>query len=96
MTNLIIMALTETFTLVKAASRQLALLTDEQRNAILMAVADAIVANSDMLLRANAEDLARMDSSSPLYDRLMLTEQRLRGIADDMRHVATLPSPLGM
>lgn len=96
MTNLIIMALTETFTLVKAASRQLALLTDEQRNAILMAVADAIIANSDMLLRANAEDLARMDSSSPLYDRLMLTEQRLRGIADDMRHVATLPSPLGM
>lgn len=72
------------------------MLTDEQRNAILMAVADAIVANSDMLLRANAEDLARMDSSSPLYDRLMLTEQRLRGIADDMRHVATLPSPLGM
>ena len=88
--------MTETFTLVKSASRQLALLTDEQRNAILMTVADAIVANSDMLLRANAEDLARMDSSSPLYDRLMLTEQRLRGIADDMRHVATLPSPLGM
>ncbi|MGM9708319.1 MAG: glutamate-5-semialdehyde dehydrogenase [Prevotella sp.] len=88
--------MTEIFTLVKSASRQLALLTDEQRNAILMAVADAIVANSDMLLQANAEDLARMDSSSPLYDRLMLTEQRLRGIAEDMRHVATLPSPLGM
>ena len=88
--------MTETFTLVKSASQQLALLTDDQRNAILMAVADAIVANSDMLLRANAEDLARMDSSSPLYDRLMLTEQRLRGIAGDMRHVATLPSPLGM
>ena len=80
----------------KSASRKLALLTDDKRNAILMAVADAIIANSDTLLQANAEDLTRMDSNSPLYDRLMLTEQRLRGIADDMRHVATLPSPLGM
>ena len=90
------MVLTETFTKVKSASRKLALLTDDKRNAILMAVADAIIANSDTLLQANAEDLTRMDSNSPLYDRLMLTEQRLRGIADDMRHVATLPSPLGM
>ncbi len=80
----------------KSASRKLALLTDDKRNAILMAVADAIIANSDTLLQANAEDLTRMDSNSPLYDRLMLTEQRLMGIADDMRHVATLPSPLGM
>ncbi len=90
------MVLTETFTKVKSASRKLALLTDDKRNAILMAVADAIIANSDTLLQANAEDLTRMDSNSPLYDRLMLTEQRLMGIADDMRHVATLPSPLGM
>lgn len=80
----------------KLASRKLAFLTDDKRNAILMAVADAIIANSDTLLQANAEDLTRMDSNSPLYDRLMLTEQRLMGIADDMRHVATLPSPLGM
>ena len=90
------MVLTETFTKVKSASRKLALLTDDKRNTILMAVADAIIANSDTLLQANAEDLTRMDSNSPLYDRLMLTEQRLMGIADDMRHVATLPSPLGM
>ena len=90
------MVLTETFTKVKSASRKLAFLTDDKRNTILMAVADAIIANSDTLLQANAEDLTRMDSNSPLYDRLMLTEQRLMGIADDMRHVATLPSPLGM
>lgn len=90
------MELTDIFNKVKAASRRLGLLTDEQRNGILLSVADAITANSEMLLDANAEDLARMDKDSPLYDRLMLTEQRLRGIADDMRHVATLPSPLGM
>ena len=36
-----------------------------------------------------------MEKSNPLYDRLMLTPQRLEGIADDMRNVATLPTPLG-
>lgn len=90
------MELTDIFNKVKAASRRLGLLTDEQRNGILLSVADAITANSEMLLDANAEDLARMDKDNPLYDRLMLTEQRLKGIADDMRHVATLPSPLGI
>lgn len=47
------------------------------------------------ILVANAKDLARMDKGNPLYDRLQLTVQRLRGIAADMRHVAELPSPLG-
>lgn len=88
--------LTSTFKKVKAASRQLALLSDSQRNEILISVADAIQANGEMLLEANAGDLAKMDKASPLYDRLMLTEQRLRAIADDMRHVAALPSPLGI
>lgn len=59
------------------------------------AVADAIVAHAPSLLDANRQDLDRMDKSNPMYDRLMLTEDRLKGIADDMRHVATLPSPLG-
>ena len=49
-----------------------------------------------MLLEANAADLALMDRENPLYDRLQLTRERLQGIADDMRHVATLPSPLGI
>ncbi len=89
------MQLKETFEKVKRASRELALLTDQQRNEILLAVADAIVNNSDALLQANAEDLARMDRENPLYDRLQLTEKRLADIAADMRNVATLPSPLG-
>lgn len=84
------------FQTAKEASRLVALLTDEQRNQILHAVADAIVANTDKLLAANAEDLAKMDKTNPLYDRLQLTEERLAGIASDMRNVATLPSPLGI
>ena len=73
----------------------LALLSDEQRNEILNAVADAIVNNKERILSANERDRARMDKANPLYDRLQLTEKRLDDIASDMRNVATLPSPLG-
>ena len=89
------MQLKETFERVKKASKSLALLSDEQRNEILRSVADAIVGQKDRILKANAEDLARMDKANPLYDRLQLTEKRLADIAADMRNVATLPTPLG-
>ena len=89
------MQLKETFEQVKRASKSLALLTDEQRNSILNAVADAIVQQKDRILKANATDLAKMGSSNPLYDRLQLTDSRLEAIAADMRNVASLPSPLG-
>ena len=89
------MQLEETFKRVKRASKRLALLSDEQRNDILLAVADAIINNKVRILEANAQDLARMSKENPLYDRLQLTESRLEGIAADMRNVATLPSPLG-
>ena len=89
------MQLKETFEKVKRASKSLALLSDEQRNEILLAVADAIVQNKVRILEANAQDLAKMSKDNPLYDRLQLTPERLEGIAADMRNVATLPTPLG-
>ena len=89
------MELKETFERVKKASKSLALLTDAQRNDVLNAVADAIIAQQARILKANAQDLAKMDPSNPLYDRLQLTKSRLEGIASDMRNVATLPTPLG-
>ena len=79
----------------KAASRQLATIPDDKRNEILLAVADAIIANKERILRANTEDLAKMDPKNPLYDRLQLTDKRLEDIATDMRNVSKLPSPLG-
>jgi len=89
------MASTDLFSRTKDASRGLAVLDDAQRNAVLRRVADTIVEESGFLLEANAADLAAMDRSNPLYDRLMLTEERLAGIAADMRQVASLPCPLG-
>ncbi len=89
------MSLTPLFLQAKEASRQLVVLTESERNDILLHVADAIETHADELLEANAEDLSAMDSHAPLYDRLQLTADRLDGIAADMRHVAGLPSPLG-
>ncbi len=84
-----------TFAAVQAASRELALLDDAIINQILNAVADATIAESAYILAENEKDLALMDKNDPKYDRLKLTEERLKGIAADTRNVATLPSPLG-
>lgn len=85
----------EIFKNVKDASYTLTFLDDSKRNEILQTVADSIIDNKEKLLEANAEDLAKMDKTNPLYDRLQLTDKRLEGIASDMRHVSKLPSPLG-
>lgn len=87
--------LNETFAAVQVASRELALLNDDIINQILNAVADAAIAETPFILAENEKDLARMDKNDPKYDRLKLTEERLKGIAADTRNVATLPSPLG-
>ena len=78
-----------------AAAKQLAALPDEQVVAILRQVADALEAHQADVLAANAEDLQRMDLANPKYDRLKLTTDRVEAIANDMRNVASLPSPLG-
>lgn len=92
---MIFQTMNEIFTTTKKASRSLLGLDASGRDSILLKVADAIVAESDALLEANAADLAAMDRANPLYDRLMLTRERLEGIAGDMHKVASLPSPLG-
>ncbi len=77
------------------ASYSLAFLDESKIKDVLNGVADAIEKETESLLSANALDLARMDKSNPMYDRLMLTPDRLKGIADDMRNVANLESPVG-
>lgn len=84
-----------TLELLKNASYSLPMLEEKQINDVLLTLADAIESNAAALLEANARDLARMDSSNPVYDRLMLTDERLKGIASDMRHVAELDNPVG-
>jgi len=69
--------------------------TPEMVVAVLNDVAEAAVAQTAPLLLANQKDLDRMDTSDPKYDRLKLTEARIRDIAQEMKNVAGLPNPLG-
>ena len=80
---------------VHQAAKSLLRLNDERIADVLCAVADEIIAQADVILKANEQDLLRMDTANPKYDRLKLTQERLQGIAADMRNVAKLPSPVG-
>jgi glutamate-5-semialdehyde dehydrogenase len=80
---------------VKNASRSLLGMSDKAISDVLCAVADEAVMQADVILNANEQDLDRMDSANPKYDRLKLTLERIQGIAADMRNVAHMPSPVG-
>ena len=67
-----------------------------ESDAALLAVADALEARQGELLDANAADLERMGSDDARYDRLLLTPARIADIAEGIRNVAALPSPLGI
>jgi glutamate-5-semialdehyde dehydrogenase len=82
----------------KQASRVLATLDGGVRNAALQAMATAVENRAPEILAANARDLEAGDEaglSPALIDRLKLTEERLAGIARDVRAIAALPDPVG-
>ncbi|KAB8142511.1 glutamate-5-semialdehyde dehydrogenase [Chloroflexia bacterium SDU3-3] len=82
----------------KAAGRTLALMSTDQKNAALEAIADALLAQADTILAANARDMDQgraAGTSDALLDRMLLTRARLEAIASDTRKVAQLPDPVG-
>ena len=81
----------------KAAKATVSLLSTEQKNAALLAMADALVANQDAILAANAQDLAAAEGTVPqvMLDRLLLNADRIAGMAQGIRDVAKLPDPVG-
>lgn len=89
------MELKGTFEKALKASRALNLMDEEFINSILLQLADKTLEKVDFILGENMKDLDRMDESDPMYDRLMLTRERMEAIAADIRNVASLPSPVG-
>lgn len=79
----------------RRAASEVAALDPEQINRVLNRTADNIVAATDALMAANDRDVAAMSPENPMVDRLRLTPERIRAIADDVRSVAALPSPVG-
>ena len=79
----------------QAAASQLAMRSDEEISLFLETLAERTLEAEAQILAANRKDLARMDTADPKYDRLLLDHDRLAAIADDLRNVAALTSPVG-
>ena len=77
------------------ASAEVRRLTDAQKKGILNRLAVILVENTEQILIENQKDLLRMDIQDPKYDRLKLTESRIKDLAESMREVAELPDPSG-
>ena len=82
----------------KSAATALSLLGQEQKNEGLQAVANALVANMERILKANEVDVARAVEKGvkeSLVDRLRLTEDRIKGMSEGLLQVASLQDPIG-
>ncbi|UKT63633.1 glutamate-5-semialdehyde dehydrogenase [Pedobacter mucosus] len=79
----------------KQASRTIISLSKELTNSVLTDLAEALILHTNNILLENKKDLAKMPEVDPKYDRLKLTEQRIMDIANDIKNVASLSSPLG-
>lgn len=79
----------------REAARSLVKLSAEHCAEVIADIADALVANADLIVAENAKDLSRMSPDDPKYDRLLLSRERIEAIAADTRKVSTLPAPCG-
>ena len=82
----------------KAAKPRVAALGTEEKNRGLLAMANSLEAHAGEILKANAEDLTQAQGkiSDVMLDRLRLTEDRIRAMAQGIRQVAALPDPVGL
>ena len=80
--------------LAKKATQTAAFLSEGRINQLIEQIADAALKNIQFIVEENQKDLELMDPEDPRFDRLRLTPDRIKGIASDLRNVATLPSPL--
>jgi len=79
---------------VKKGARKLTGISNDQVNFVLHNLAALAVENAPFLLAENERDLLKMDTEDPMYDRLLLTEERIAAIAGELVSVSALPSPL--
>lgn len=90
--------MTEMLQAAKAAKTKVSLLSSDQKNKALYAMADALIEQMDNILSANAQDIADATGSisTVMLDRLRLTPERIHSMAQGIRDVASLPDPVGL
>jgi glutamate-5-semialdehyde dehydrogenase len=79
----------------REAAATLALLPTSEKNALLLAIASAVESHSESILQANSEDVASSGLEGAMRDRLLLTPERIKEMAQGVRDVAALPDPIG-
>ena len=82
----------------KAASRSIALASEEKKNALLAKIAEKLIENETTIIEANAADLAAAEENGvakAMLDRLMINSDRIKGIADSLCNVISLEDPIG-
>lgn len=80
---------------IKLNSRSFSILSTAKKNKILLAIAEEIDNNRKVIINANKKDLVNYDKKHPLYDRLLLTEERIDGIVTSIKSVVKLKDPIG-
>ncbi len=90
------MKLTWTLKKIRALSRKFALIEDEEVRKILKKLADELIKNSGKICEANKQDLDKILKNDPIYDRVLLDKNRVKAMADSVRIVAYLDSPVGV
>src|SRR6266568_325081 len=81
----------------RAASRALARMSSERKNATLIAMADRLCVSADTILQANRKDVEKATAeqiSLPMLERLRLDDSQIRAMGDGIRRVAALEDPV--
>lgn len=88
-------ALHENILRTKIASKKISLLPHEKRNAIILSIGEALSINQDVIISANARDIASLAlKDGSLYDRLILHPERIDTLAESCKAISETPDPL--
>lgn len=82
--------------LTRESSSSIALASSETKNQILFEIALSLEEHLSETIQENAKDLAKMNPNDPMRDRLLLTEERIKSLADSVRDITLLPDPAGV
>ncbi|MCH7396369.1 glutamate-5-semialdehyde dehydrogenase [Belliella sp. DSM 107340] len=83
------------FSEIQKSAKKLAQISSEQISEVLETLAKLTLSNINSIIKANRQDLEKMDPKDPKYDRLMLTKERIEAIASEIRQIKGLNSPIG-
>ncbi len=78
----------------RSIARDFSETSHEERNGLILAIAESLLENKKAILAANEEDQSKMDKNDPLYDRVSLSEKRIENMAEACRELTHIEDPL--